>query len=679
MSASPAVVAEAISALAALALPLAELAVRATLLFAFGFLADRLLRRAPAAARHALWAATFAGLALLPLLAPVLPGVALPVLPGAFATSGSNGSPGEAGGGTSEPGRSAAWGGAPPSPAEAARADASAAELSTAGAERAAADGGPAPVLAAAAALVALALGGTVFAAGYLLLGILGAWLLVRRARPLDAHPRWRALLDGAVAEQRPRRRPALAASGSVGVPLLCGLLRHTILLPAAADGWSEEERRRVLAHEVAHAARRDGLLQVAARGVAALYWWHPAAGRALSRLVLTAELACDDRVLASGAGGADYARQLLDLAHRAAPARRTAPAPQPVAVAMARRPDLTVRIRALLDEARPRGPLPRTATAIGVAAVLAAAVLVAPVRLVAADEGFTTLRAEVRPPAARRQASERLAAERHRMTPLMRAVLAGDETEVRRLLDSGADPDRGVSSLGTPLILAAAAGDARLVELLLERGADPNHAETGGERPGGLQRTPLGSAARAGDLATVERLLAAGAAVDAAPRGDATPLMTAAHYGHEPLVRRFLAAGADVDARIPGDGTPLIEAARSGHLDIVELLLAAGAPPDTAVRGDGNPLVMAAAEGHREVLDRLLEAGADPNMWVPGDESALYHAIERGDAWMVERLIAAGADVTRRWPEDEGPLALAAQAGNRRVLELLWQAGARR
>jgi ankyrin repeat protein/beta-lactamase regulating signal transducer with metallopeptidase domain len=770
--------------LAPFALPLLALALRATLLLALAFLADRALRRAPAAARHAVWVAAFAGLALLPVLGGALPGVALPVLPGALVVDEANGSTGgvEAAGGlvtastaneTTDGSTGGAEQGAVDTDGAGAAKPAGGATMPAEAENRLAASRGgdsgnrfeaepqqAAPGTAenalgwltgragsTAAALVALAVGPAgalavgVAAAGsialllYLLLGLLRAAHLRRGARALDSDPRWRALLDEAVAEQSPRRRPGLAASDAIALPILCGLRRPTILLPAAVSAWSEAERRRVLAHEVAHAARRDGLWQVAARAVVALFWWHPLAWRALGRLVLAAELACDDRVLAGGAAGPEYARQLLDLARPEPRRRGRLAAPRPVAVAMARRPDLAVRIRALLDEARPRGPLPRAATVAAGVALVAAAALLAPVRLVAADSGWAVVapglaaggtaaggaidseangaadfradadldvdldaRHDPEPGAAagsdgaatvrwaavgerldRAWIRESVGRQRHRMTPLMRAAFAGDRVEVRRLLEGGADADDAVRGLGSPLILAADAGDAALVDLLLRHGADPDRAETGGERPGDLQRTPLGSAARSGDLATVERLLAAGATVDAAPRGDGTPLMTASRYGYAPLARRLLAAGADPDAAIRGDGTPLIEAARNGHLDVVDLLLEAGAPPDTAVRGDGNPLIVAADEGHREVLVRLLDAGADPDVWVPGDESALYHAIERGDAWMVERLLAAGADVSGRWPEEEGPLELARESGSRRVVEMLRQAGARR
>lgn len=683
---------EILAAAGALAPALAALALRATAVLACAFLADRALRRAPAAARHLVWATAFVALAVLPLLAPALPRVALPVLPEAWmeTVEGSAGDErvatgaGAAGPATApSPVRSAVAvrrgngtaGAAPPPPRAAAAISTGRGAASLAR-----------PV---AGASVAVAAGGALLLLSYLLLGVFRAGVLVRRADRLDDDPRWSALLDEAVAVQRPRRRPALARSDRVAVPMLCGVFRSTILLPAAAS-WTDEERRRVLAHEVAHAARRDPAVQVAARAVAALYWWHPLAWRALSRLVLTAELACDDRVLAGGAAGPDYARQLLALARPDAAARRPA-----VAVAMARRPHLALRVRALLDDGRARGPLPRGTTAAALAAVVVAAALVAPVRLTAANEAWGERQVDSSSishaePAARSASGsppwqerawtrEKLLRERHRMTPLMQAVLSGDHAAARRLPAGGADPDAGAPSLGTPLILAATAGDAALVDLLLAAGADPNRAETGVERPGDLQRSPLGAAAQSGDLATVEALLAAGARVDVVPSGDATPLGTAARYGFTSVARRLIAAGADVDARVIGDGTPLIEAARGGHLDIVELLLAAGAPPDTAVVGDGNPLIAAAEGGHREVLARLLAAGADPDVWVAGDESALYHAIERGDAWMVERLIAAGADVSGDWPEEEGPLELAAQSGSPRVVDLLRAAGARR
>ena len=106
----------------------------------------------------------------------------------------------------------------------------------------------------------------------------------------------------------------------------------------------------------------------------------------------------------------------------------------------------------------------------------------------------------------------------------LFKASETGDFVEMRRLLDSGAQPDifpvsgrhfDGDDYLGTALVAAAAAGHLDAVRLLLDRGADPSLAD-----------------GRAN-----------------------TPLMHATMSGHEVVVRELAARGADLDAAHPASG----------------------------------------------------------------------------------------------------------------------------
>lgn len=55
--------------------------------------------------------------------------------------------------------------------------------------------------------------------------------------------------------------------------------------------------------------------------------------------------------------------------------------------------------------------------------------------------------------------------------TPLTRAIAAQDRTLVKRLLDEGADPNKG--ELALPIELAAEGEDVEILELLLDRGAE--------------------------------------------------------------------------------------------------------------------------------------------------------------------------------------------------------------
>lgn len=539
------------------------------------------------------------------------------------------------------------------------------------------------------------------------------------------ALPEWLEIVD----ENRRRLGIAgpvrLGVSDAVSVPVTFGWLRPVVLFPRVARGWAEPQVREALIHELAHVRRRDWPIQMIARAACALHWFDPLAWLLRRRLLLEAELACDDQVLRAGAGAEEYAERLVALAREVRSAARR-PA---TAVAFARPSGLASRVSAILDPGRRRGGPGRLAVAGSVAAVLALLLAMAPARFVQAEP--RSVKAPQRLNGGSSFAVQSL-------PPLLRAAWEGDEAEARRLLDAGADPDQAAPRLGTPLILAAARGHEDVVALLLEAGADPALAETSGERPGDLQRTPLGAAARAGDLEVIRLLLEAGAPVDLAPRGDATPLMNAAEEGHLDAVDALLAAGADPNAVVVGDGSPLIAAARGGDARVVRRLLAVGAHPNVYVSGDETALQQAIEHGNAEAARVLLDAWRAPlpedgrkrsvregvrggveggirggveggvrdgvsggvaggveggvrgarkedEDWLEsirdgveeGKREALVEAAAEGAVEAVRFLLQAGADPDSVAPRDGTPLIAASRAGHAEVVRLLLSAGA--
>ena len=98
--------------------------------------------------------------------------------------------------------------------------------------------------------------------------------------------------------------------------PLTFGVLRKTILLPAIANEWSVDRRRLVLAHELVHVKRNDGLGQLLCQVVCTVYWFNPLIWYAVRQLGIERERACDDYVLVVLGGSApDYADHLLQIA----------------------------------------------------------------------------------------------------------------------------------------------------------------------------------------------------------------------------------------------------------------------------------------------------------------------------------------------------------------------------
>lgn len=111
------------------------------------------------------------------------------------------------------------------------------------------------------------------------------------------------------------RRKPEVRLHGGRLTPLVwTSLRRSTILLPRPLlERLSPEERRSLLAHEVAHVARRDGWLRWLELAAVACYWWHPVAWWARRGVSEAAEQCCDAAVLrVLPEVAAAYARTLL-------------------------------------------------------------------------------------------------------------------------------------------------------------------------------------------------------------------------------------------------------------------------------------------------------------------------------------------------------------------------------
>jgi beta-lactamase regulating signal transducer with metallopeptidase domain len=218
------------------------------------------------------------------------------------------------------------------------------------------------------AGMTALA-GYVVGLAGVLLWLALHHWrarrLAVRAADVLDGP--WIALLADASAALGVRRPVRLLRSREVVLPMTFGTRAPSIVIPATADLWSDDRRRAVLLHELAHVVRHDCLTQTLALIACAAYWPHPAVWWVARQLRVERELACDDRVLAAGAEAHAYAGHLLEIAYSLD--GRRAPA---LALSMARPSQLEGRLLAALDDARNRrSPGPVARLTLGAAASL--------------------------------------------------------------------------------------------------------------------------------------------------------------------------------------------------------------------------------------------------------------------------------------------------------------------
>ena len=156
--------------------------------------------------------------------------------------------------------------------------------------------------------------------AGVLLCTVVAQYLWYARRILGDlAHPTPALLAQ--LNEQRQRlglrRRVRLHLSGLMSTPAVVGVWRPVVLVPRDwADTFSREEMDVILAHELAHLKRLDGVVGWVACVLTCAYWFHPAVWVASARQRKEREMACDDAALRiTKREGKDYASTIVRVA----------------------------------------------------------------------------------------------------------------------------------------------------------------------------------------------------------------------------------------------------------------------------------------------------------------------------------------------------------------------------
>ncbi len=111
------------------------------------------------------------------------------------------------------------------------------------------------------------------------------------------------------------RRDVEIRQSDDLASAATFGWWRPLILLPGGWDGWTESERRVVLAHELAHVRRHDFLACLGAQLGLVLHFYHPLVHWLVGRLHLEQELAADRAAAAVAGGRQSYLKTLAGLA----------------------------------------------------------------------------------------------------------------------------------------------------------------------------------------------------------------------------------------------------------------------------------------------------------------------------------------------------------------------------
>ncbi len=192
---------------------------------------------------------------------------------------------------------------------------------------------------------------GVVFFVGRLGVGAILARRVLVGATPLGS-PDWTHPLIEAADRLSVSRLPRLLTSDRVQMPVVCGIFKPTIVVPAEAGDWTDRRRRAVLCHELAHIRRLDLPANLVGRLACALHWFNPLVWIAARQLRAESERACDDFVLGVGTRPSEYADHLLQIVGGAKHAQ--APA---VAIPMAQRREFEGRMLAILDRDVNREP----------------------------------------------------------------------------------------------------------------------------------------------------------------------------------------------------------------------------------------------------------------------------------------------------------------------------------
>jgi beta-lactamase regulating signal transducer with metallopeptidase domain len=212
-------------------------------------------------------------------------------------------------------------------------------------------------------------------------LGWLGLGVLAVRRQRLRSRP----LLDGSLLELVDALRMELGCQRTVEArqaddlvtAATIGWRRPIVLLPADWTAWTAQQRRAVLAHEIAHARSHDFLALLLGQFGLVLHFYHPLVHWLMGRLRLEQELAADAAAAGVCGGQRQYLVTIAELALR----RQHGPLLWPAHAFLPTRTTFLRRIAMLRDSKLRRDRLSPAARLATVGAMLLCGLLVAGVR----------------------------------------------------------------------------------------------------------------------------------------------------------------------------------------------------------------------------------------------------------------------------------------------------------
>ncbi|MEO8336672.1 MAG: M56 family metallopeptidase [bacterium] len=224
----------------------------------------------------------------------------------------------------------------------------------------------PAAIAVMAWAFIALVLGLSYAARRLILVGRIGDRRAVQDGRVLDA-------LVGLSRDAGLRSAPRLTSTVRISSPIALGI-REICVPETALTDLDLEQQRSMLAHELAHLARRDPIWLAVITLIERILWIQPLNRVARRQIATSAEYLCDEWAVRRTGSGVALARCLAQVAEWI----HASPLGVPVAGMAEERSLLVSRVAKLLEEGMPV-VRSRRALAIGSALVIVATIAIAP------------------------------------------------------------------------------------------------------------------------------------------------------------------------------------------------------------------------------------------------------------------------------------------------------------
>ncbi|MFK5924974.1 MAG: M56 family metallopeptidase [Verrucomicrobiota bacterium] len=169
-------------------------------------------------------------------------------------------------------------------------------------------------------------------------------WVLSQWMNDSTEAKGWSPCLNECAQMMGLQKIPGIRVKVGLLSPVVAGVFRPVILVPAATKNWGQQTRKMVILHEMGHMKRKDLWLRLAADVACALHWYNPLVWWLRVKLLVQCEYACDAAVVAAGADRRSYISALCDVVEGAVTESR----PQGV-LAMADHAPLRSRVERLL------------------------------------------------------------------------------------------------------------------------------------------------------------------------------------------------------------------------------------------------------------------------------------------------------------------------------------------